>query len=135
MKKVLITVLLVVSAAFAPCLRSTVGFPERVTEITAAVVGPLFWQVYGELLSRGLSRLTTTTAVPALERPSGSDALACFVFHFFLSRAFDGSLTAAQKIQEPPVSISQPLIRRTIEPGFTLVDQHLVQVATKLRHT
>jgi hypothetical protein len=111
MKKALISALAVVSAAFAPCVPSAVDLPERIYEVTSATAGPLFWQVYDKLLSRGLSQVTTTSQQHE-GRAGGDEALTCFLIHLFLHRAVNGSLTAAEKMDVAVMSIPRQLLRR-----------------------
>jgi hypothetical protein len=133
MKKALITALLVVSAAFAPCFGSALDIPNRAADLACAVANPLFWHLWDELLTRELSQLT---ASPAHEAPVWrNDVFVCLFFQAFLNRAFDGSLTAAQKTDHLVVSIPQHLIRRTIERGFTLAHRNSTQGFTKQQHT
>jgi hypothetical protein len=104
MKKALIPALLVVSAAFAPCLRSTLGFADRACEIESAVASPLFWQLWDELLSRGLSRWTSSVLhlkEDAEWRPElRKAAIACVFFHAFVKRAFDEFSSYEQENEE-----------------------------------
>ena len=58
MKKILIPALLLVSAAFAPGLRTAVEFPDRTCEVAQSVIAPLFWHLWGELLDREIARLS-----------------------------------------------------------------------------
>src|SRR5262249_48295063 len=120
MKKALISTLLVVSAAFAPCFRIAVDGSNRAPEVARTVASPLFWHVYDELLSREIARFTSAPHQHGVSSEQQSDAIACFVFQFLVHRAFDGSLTAAEKIDISLMSIPQLLIRRTIERGFAL---------------
>jgi hypothetical protein len=62
MKKALIAALLVLPAAFAPCLSSVVDFPDRTSELACAAASPLFWQFWDELLSRELAHWTKTVS-------------------------------------------------------------------------
>jgi hypothetical protein len=111
MKKALISALLVVSAAFAPCVPSAVDLPERIYEVASATAGPLFWQVYDEMLSHGLSQVTTTS-LKHEGQAGGDEALTCFFIHLFIHRAINGSLTAAEKMDVAVMSIPRQLIRR-----------------------
>lgn len=61
-KKALIAALLVVSPAFVPCLSNVTDFPDRTSELAHAAASPLFWQLWDELLSRGLAQWTKTVS-------------------------------------------------------------------------
>jgi hypothetical protein len=104
MKKALIPALLVVSAAFAPCLRSTFELPDGGCEIAAAVASPLFWHLWDELLARGLSDWTRSALQLTEEREwppeLRKDALACLFFHAFLKHAFEEFSSHEQKDEE-----------------------------------
>ena len=94
MQKALATALLVVSAAFAPCLPNVAGFPDRTSELARAAVSPLFWQFWDELLSRELAPWIQTVSHDGQESGWSQEfrnALACLFFQVFLQHAFEGS--------------------------------------------
>jgi hypothetical protein len=86
----------VFSAAFAPCLRKAVEFPDGTSEIARTVASSVFWHLSDELLDRGLARWTQTASHDGEEpewRPVLHNyALVCLFFQLFLKHAFDGSL-------------------------------------------
>jgi hypothetical protein len=127
MKKALIPALIVFSAAFAPCLRNAVEFPDRTSEIARTVASLVFWHLSDELLDRGLARGTQTAShdgeEPEWEPVLHNDALVCLFFQLFLKHPFAGSLSAAGKKDALAVSIPQSIVRRTIEREFTPVHE------------
>ena len=127
MKKILIPALLVVSAAFAPSLRNAAEFPDRVCEVAQEVAGPLFWDVWDELLTRELARLTQTSTSDreesAWQVALRDDAVVCLFFHVLFKHAFDGSLSVAKENNTFFVSIPRDFIRRTTERQFSRVVQ------------
>jgi hypothetical protein len=56
MRKTLIPALLVVSAAFAPCLPSVVAFLDRASIVARTIASPLVWHLWDELLSCELTQ-------------------------------------------------------------------------------
>jgi hypothetical protein len=118
MKKKLIPALLVVSAAFAPCLRSTLAVPERACEVAQAVAAPLFWHLWNELLEREITRLTEPTVnggeTPEWRPGLPNDTATCIFFHVFLKHAFDRALTMTEKKDSVVASISQHVVRRMV---------------------
>jgi hypothetical protein len=121
MKKILISALLVVSAAFAPGLRDAVEFPERACQIAQEVARPLLWHLWDKLLTRELARATqpaTREGVePGWQMALSNDTVVCIFFHVFLKHAFDGVVSAAEKNNTLLVSIPECPIRRTIGRG------------------
>ena len=96
MKKALIAALLVVSAAFAPCLSSVVDFPDRTSELVGAATSPLFWQFWDELLSRALAQWIPTDSDDCQKSewaPEFRNALTSLFFRFFFPPAVEGSLS------------------------------------------
>jgi hypothetical protein len=118
MKKALIPALIVFSAAFAPCLRNAVEFPDRTSEIASLV----FWHLSDELLDHGLARWTQNASHDGEELEWGpvlqNDALVCLFFQLFLKHAFDGSLSAREKNEALAVSIPQCIVRRYNRAGI-----------------
>lgn len=73
MKKALIPALLVVSAAFAPCLRSALKFPSRASRVASDLASPLCWRLWDELLAPKLAHWAQTASQDRTEsgwRPS-----------------------------------------------------------------
>jgi hypothetical protein len=100
MKKALIAALLVVSAAFAPCLPNVAEFPDPTSELARATASPLFWQFWDEPLSRELAQWIQTASDDGQESewpPELLNALMCLYFQVFLKYALEGSLSAAGK--------------------------------------
>jgi len=56
MRKALIPTLLVVSAAFAPCLPNVVAFLDRASMVARTVASPLVWHLWDELLNCELTQ-------------------------------------------------------------------------------
>jgi hypothetical protein len=118
MKKTLIPALLVVSAAFTPCLRNTFAVPERACQVAQAVAAPLFWHLWDELLDREIARWTKpATNGEVLDWRPGlpNDAVACIFFHVLLKHAFDRASSLTGRNQAFLASISQQAVRRTVE--------------------
>lgn len=121
MKKALIPALLVVSAAFTPCLRNALELPDRVCQVAQEVAAPLFWHLWDKLLTRelaraaqGVGRSDASSWPPVLRQ----DAVICIVFHIILKHAFNGPLSVGKENNSFSVSISSALIRCTIERGL-----------------
>jgi hypothetical protein len=118
MKKTLIPALLVVSAAFTLCVRNTFVVPERACQVAQAVAAPLFWYLWDELLDREIARWTkpaTNGEVPDWRPGLPNDAVACIFFHVFLKHAFDRALSMTEKDDALLASISQQVVRRTVQ--------------------
>ena len=127
MKKILIPALLVVSAAFTPFLRNTFAVPKRACEIAQAVAAPLFWHLWDELLDREIARWTKpTTNGDVLDWRPGlpNDTVACIFFHVFLKHAFDRALSMTEKNDAFLASISQQVVRRTVQKEVITVFQY-----------
>lgn len=160
MKKILITALLAVSAALTPslpgCLLNALDVPGRASQLAGAAASPIFWHLWDEVLTRSLAHLTETRSSAQPAQPatqsistqsvtvaewqpeSEADAVACFVFHMVVAQAVKNGLSAAQKTGVSLMSISWPLVRRTIERGFPLAHQrsatmHLTQSHSRHR--
>jgi hypothetical protein len=122
MKKILISALLVISAAFAPGLPDAVKFPERACEIAQEVARPLFWFLWDKLITHELARAiqpaTPEGAEPEWQGALSNGAVVCIFFHVFLNHAFD-AVSVAEKNNTFLVSIPQSPIRRTIGRGFS----------------
>ena len=128
MKKRLIPALLVVSAAFVPCLRSTLVVPERACEVAQAVAAPLFWHLWDALLEREIARWTKP-ATNAGEMPDwrpgfSNETVACIFFHVLLKHAFDRALSTTEKKDTLLASISEQVVRRTVEREVITVLQY-----------
>jgi hypothetical protein len=96
MRKALIAALLVISAAFAPCLSSVVDFPDRTSEFARAATSTLFWQFWDELLSRELAQGTKTVSDDDQQSewtPEFRSALTRLFFQVFLKPVFEGPLS------------------------------------------
>jgi len=121
MKKILITALLVVSAAFAPGTRDAVEFPERGREIAQEVATPVFWHLWDKLLAhelaRGIQSGTSAGAEPEWQGALSKDDVVCIFFRVFLKHGFDGVISAAEKNNTFLVSIPELPIRRSIGRG------------------
>jgi hypothetical protein len=132
MKKALMTAALLATAAMTPCFTSVLGaidIPSRASDLACAVASPVFWHIYDDVLTRTLARIASDTAQPAAQRPSQADVFVCLFVQVVLSRAFDGSLTAAQKSEV--VSIPTHLIRRVVERRFTAAPK----ISVPMRHS
>ena len=126
MKKKLIPALLLVSAAFVPCLRNAVGFPDRVCEVAQEAARPLFWHLWDSLLARELAGGTedrVRSEEPTWHAALPKDVVACILIDIILKHAFDGSLLGKENTLFS-VSISSALIRRTPERKFLPLYQH-----------
>ena len=129
MKKTLIPALLVVCAAFTPCLRNAVELPDRVCQVAEEVAEPLFWHLWDKLLARELPRGAEGVGRRDASRwpvVLSQDTVICVVFHIILKHVFDGSLSVGKENNPFSVSISSALIRRTIERGFCSLRQRSV---------
>lgn len=96
MKNALIAALLVVSAAFAPCLPNVADFPARTSELARAAASPLLWQFWDGLLSRELAEWTKTVSDDDQQSewsPEFRGSLTCLFFQVFLKPVFDGPLS------------------------------------------
>jgi hypothetical protein len=128
MKKTLIPALLIVCAAFTPCLRNTFAVPERACEVAQAVAAPLFWHLWDELLDREIARWTkpSTKGEVLLDWHPGvpNDAVACIFFHVFLKHAFDRALSMTEENDAFLASISQQVVRRTVQKEVITVFQY-----------
>jgi hypothetical protein len=127
MKKILIPALLVVSAAFAPCLRNAAEFPDRACEVAQEVAQPLFWHLWDRLLTGELAQGTGRSERNESESWQAAlhqDAVVCILFHIILKHVFDRSLLGAKENSSRSMSISSIFIRRTIEREFLPVHQH-----------
>jgi hypothetical protein len=121
MKKILIPALLVVSAAFAPCLRNAVEFPDRACEVAQEVAQPLFWHLWDRLLTRKLAQGTGRSErneSASWQAALHQDAVVCIFFHIIMKHAFDRSLSGAKENSSSAVSISGTFIRRTERGSF-----------------
>lgn len=127
MKNLLISVLFVVSAAFTPCLRNAVEFPDRTSEAACEIAKPLFWQLWYELLHREIAGAVQPTANAGEESEwqvkLRADIVVCIVVHLFLKHALDGSLSVAERHDTFLVSIPSSFIRRTTDRQFSHVAQ------------
>jgi hypothetical protein len=127
MKNLLISALFVVSAAFTPCLRNAVEFPDRAYEAACEIAKPLFWQLWDELLHREIAGAVQPTANAGEESEwqvkLRADIVVCIVVHLFLKHALDGSLSVAERDDTFLVSIPSSFIRRTTERQFSRVAQ------------
>src|ERR1700733_16085069 len=113
MKKTLIPALLVVSAAFTPCLRNAVGLPDRVCQVAGEVAEPLFWHLWDRLLTHELARGAESVGrsdASSWPRVLRQEAVICIVVHIILKHAFDGSLSVGKENSPFSVSISSALI-------------------------
>jgi hypothetical protein len=120
MKKALISTVLLATVVIAPCFTSvlsTIDVPSRASEFACAVASPVFWHIYDEVLTRSLARITASAGQPEERCASQSDTLVCVIVQVVLTRAFDGSLTAAQKSEV--MSIPSQLVRRVKERRST----------------
>ena len=127
MKKTLIPALLVVSAAFTPCLRNTFAVPERAYQVAQAVAAPLFWHLWDELLDREIARWSKPgTNGEVLDWRPGlpDDAVACIFFHVFLKQALDRALSMTERNDAFLASISQQVVRRTVQKEVITVFQY-----------
>ena len=82
-KKALVTALLIVSAAFVPCLPMVADFPDRTSELARAAASPLFWQIWDKLLSRELEQWIPTHSDDCQESewaPEFCNVLTCLFF-------------------------------------------------------
>jgi hypothetical protein len=132
MKKALMTAALLATAAMTPCFTSVLGaidIPSRASDLACAVASPVFWHIYDEVLTRSLARITASAGQPEERCASQSDTLVCVIVQVVLTRAFDGSLTAAQKSEV--VSIPTHLIRRVVERRFTAAPK----ISVPMRHS
>jgi hypothetical protein len=96
MKKALIAALLVVSAAFAPCLPNVADFPDQTSELTRTAASPLFWQFWDNLLSCELAQRTKTVSDDDEQSewpPEFRSVLTYLFFCVFLKPVFEGALS------------------------------------------
>jgi hypothetical protein len=92
MKKTMIAVLLMVSAAFAPRSLNVAEFPDQTFEF--ARPNKVFWQLWNELLCRELVQWTQTVLDDGRQTEAFSEsrkALVGLSFGIVLKYAFDGS--------------------------------------------
>ena len=132
MKKALISIVLLATAAIAPCFTSVlsaIDIPSRASDLACAVASPMFWHVYDEVLTRALTRFSVDTTQTHAQRASQSDTVVCVFIQVVLNSAIDGSLTAAQKPEA--MSISSHLIRRVVERRFTAAPK----IPASMRHS
>ena len=132
MNKALMTAVLLATTAMTPCFTSVFGaidVPGRASDLACAVASPVFWHLYDEVLTRALTRITIDTTRSQAQRTSQPDVFVCVFVQVVLSRAFDGSLTAAQKSEA--VSISTLLIRRVMERRFIAAPK----ILASMRHS
>ena len=133
MKKALILAL-VVSAGFAPRPHRNAEAPDRASEFVRALASPAFWHLWDEFLAQELAQPAQTADSTQQNRERRRDALACFFLHIILERAFDGSLSAvrtsaAEQNLSATVSISQILVRRTVERTFESLISNLASIS------
>jgi hypothetical protein len=128
MKKTLIPAFLVISAAFSPCQRNAVEFPDRVCEVVQEVARPLFWHLWDRMLTREVAQGTGRSArneSSIWQAALHQDAVVCIFFHIILKHAFDRSLSVAKENSSSSLSISTAFIRRTVEREFLPFQEHL----------
>lgn len=127
MKKALIVALLVVSAAFAPCLPNVAEFPDPTSELARATASLLFWQFWHEPLSRELAQWIQTASNDGQESewpPELLNALMCLYFQVFLNTRSKDPYPPRGKMTGFVVSIPKSVIRRTVEWELALVSEH-----------
>lgn len=112
MKKILIPALLVVSAAFAPYLRSTADFPDRACEMARGVASPLFWHLWDEVVVRELAHQAGSKAQLGRGAESWGDHLGCVLLQVFVKQAFERLPSAEYKGDCLVTSIPLQLIRQ-----------------------
>lgn len=113
MKKALIPAVLIVAAAFTPPLRNAL---DGAADVACAVVCPLFWHLWDELLDQQLARWTPPLVTGHGSQPQpGNDTLVCLLVQLVLDRAFDGSRFISTRNNPSVVSIPQNVARRNIK--------------------